>query len=66
MSRPRGKVKPLTQHLNIRVGKNEFVELHKRSAPDGGVSVIVRQMIEAYLDGRMFIKPKPSSLNQSE
>jgi hypothetical protein len=59
------KAKPLTEHLNIRVAKGEFAELHKKSAPDGGVSVVVRQMIEAYLDGRMFIKPKPTSLNQS-
>ncbi len=59
------KAKPLTSHINIRVDRGQFTELHKKSAPDGGVSVVMRQMVEAYLDGRMFIKPKLNSLNQS-
>lgn len=55
--------KPLTQHLNVRLAKNHFSELHRKSEADGGVSVVVREMIAAYLEGRMFIKPKVTSLN---
>lgn len=55
--------KPLTQHLNVRLAKDQFNNFQRKSEPDGGVSVIVREMIEAYLDGRMFIKPKVTSLN---
>lgn len=65
MTFKRTKTKPKSQHLNVRLQKEQFNALHAKAAPDGGVSVVVREMVAAYLEGRMFIQTKPTSLNPS-
>lgn len=48
-----------TEHLNVRLSKPSAIAFHKQSESEGGASVVIRTMIDAYLDGRIFIKPKP-------
>jgi hypothetical protein len=51
--------KPLTKFLTVRIKPADHKKFHSKAERYGGVSEVLREMIEAFIDDRLTVKPNP-------
>lgn len=56
-------VKPLGKFISVRVAPRVHHAFHKKAFEFGRSSDLLREFIEAFLDDRLVIQPKPNQRN---
>lgn len=51
--------KPRTKFLTVRIKPADHKKFHDKATRYGGVSEVLREMIEAFMDDRLSVKPNP-------
>ena len=59
-------MKPESQRLSLTVGVRVPIPTHrklvKKAQPHGGISAVVRELIDAYLENRLTIQPRTKGI----
>lgn len=54
------KDRPLNRHMTIRLNESDHKSFHEKARPYGGATHVLRELIEAFIEDRLTVKPNPN------